>query len=646
MVLKVKVKSKSITILFFFCIITLYGRLSYANNVYECVSNYNEIFNEVKREGTYLPSRETNFICQNQNLAEIIKNSENKEKIIDCSSIVKTAFMNFSIDSCIDVLYQSNIISQVDEESYFNQYTSCINDNKDNINFIEFKSLKNCQNTYLLRKRKSEEKEIVDFCISYLKNDCGNPRNYQKAESIYNNYKDEFMYCYEHDRKFSCDNEQELRMIQRNFSNYKYCLRYDVEGDCKSSNTLSSIQNNQELPYNICRTLGINDDGCLNEDVLKLVQKPHTQEIGQQINFLASCVTNIQDNILCKQYIEDNIDNLILISNSTQCLSDETINQNRKDVCVLHLPPWYDKYKQGFSYCINKYDIKSAHHCSDHFLLATIQDDHSAFDLCLENLTDERCSDYKIIELINKYKTEFIECTNWAKEQNISEKFCLGLQRDIMLGYVLKNWSTNKYLMNKYCKKEEGIESRSEVTSCFHPSKHYVTKPKNFDILCPISCQTITKALSYCLQRPNPPNNISDCTSSLDKDGALLCIENHPMNFANFFNTYMGQNTPDVLGYSECIKKPFYYNFSHNPKKMVRCLKRIGYIEPYKRKNESLTQCVPSSLLNDTFLESIFPWNNDDIEMQDEIRDDERGSGSISLDTEIEMNGRPPTAPQ
>ena len=89
--------------------------------------------------------------------------------------------------------------------------------------------------------------------------------------------------------------------------------------------------------------------------------------------------------------------------------------------------------------------------------------------------------------------------------------------------------------MNKYCAKEGGIESMAtEATSCFKPSKHYVTKTTTSDILCPISCQTITKALTYCLQRPNPPNNISDCTSSLDKDGALLCIENHPMNFSNF----------------------------------------------------------------------------------------------------------------
>lgn len=616
----------------------MYGTFSYANNVTECISNYNEIFNEVKREGSYLPRRDTNFICQNEILAEIIKNTENKEKIIFCSTIAQTTFMNFSIDSCIDVLYRSNLMGGDHEESYFNQYTQCINDNKENMSFIEFKSQKNCQNTDLLEKRKSEEKEIVDFCISYLQSNCGSSKTYQKAKLIYNNYNDEFMYCYKHDRKFFCDNEPELRTIQRNFSQYKYCLRHEIEGDCKNINTLRSIQNNPDLPYNICRNLGIDDDICLDEDVIELVKKTHTQDLGQQLNFLALCITNIQNSILCKQYIEENTDNLTLLSHSTQCLRDETINQKRRDVCVLHLPPWYGKYKQGFSYCINKYNIESTKYCSDHFLLETIQNDSSAFDLCLDNLTDEKCGDYKIIELINKYKTEFTECTSWAQEQNISKSLCFGPPRGILLDHVLKNWSSNKYLMNKYCAKEEGIESMiTEDTSCFKPSKHYVTKTTTSDILCPTSCQTITKALTYCLQRPNPPNNISDCTSSLDKDGALLCIENHPMNFSNFFNTYMEHNTPDVLGFSECIRKPFYYNFSRNPRKMVRCLKRIGYIEPYKRKNQSLTQCIPSSLLNNTFLENIFPWNNVDIEIKEEIRQDDRESGTISLDTEVEM---------
>ena len=178
-------KIKTSFCLLILCTISTYGRFSYANNISECINNYNEIYNEVKREGSYLPERETDFICQNQNLSEIIKNSKNKEQIINCSLIVQTAFMNFSIDSCIDVFYRSNLIGEDNDESYFNQYTRCINDNKENINFIEFKSLKNCQDTSLLEKRKSDEKEIVDFCISYLQNDCRNSKTYQIARLIY-----------------------------------------------------------------------------------------------------------------------------------------------------------------------------------------------------------------------------------------------------------------------------------------------------------------------------------------------------------------------------------------------------------------------------------------------------------------------------
>ena len=631
--------------LYFFSIsfiIISYVPLSYSNNNYDCIQNYNEIFNQVKKKGTYGSFMDANYICENDNLSELIKSSDNKDKIVSCSSLVQTSFMNHSIDACVDVLYRSNSTSSSEEISYFDQYVACISDNKENLNFIEFSSLKNCQNIELLQRRDSEDKELVDFCISFLESDCSKTRIYQKAQWIYNTYKDEYIYCYKNDKRYFCDDEQELRIMQNHFPHYKYCLKYDSGNDCKSAAVLNAIQNNADLTFNTCRTIGIDDEDCLNEGVLELLEESHTNDISEESNnFLVSCITNTHSSILCKQYIDNNKDILLLLSHSTRCLNDETINQERRDVCILHLPAWYDKYKEGFSYCINKYDDESAKLCKDHFLLNIIQSDYNAFDICLEYQGDEQCGDYHVMEIITKYKAEYIECASWTTENNISTDLCFGLQEEGILDHVLKNWNANKYLMTKYCAKNGDTSNEvEEITPCFHPSKDYTTRVTPFDNLCPISCQTITEALAYCLKRTNTPNNISDCTSSLDNNGVLLCIENHPMSFNYLFQSYTkyqtGRREKAIIGFSECLKKPFYYNFSNKPKKMVRCISRIGYIPLLKRKEQSLTQCIPSSLFDDTFFEHIFPWSKERIETQGEVRDDQIESGNLPLETDVE----------
>ncbi|MBT6325260.1 MAG: hypothetical protein HOJ35_04775, partial [Bdellovibrionales bacterium] len=369
------------------------------------------------------------------------------------------------------------------------------------------------------------------------------------------------------------------------------------------------------------------------------------------------------------------------INNIQECIeqNNDISNSEASKACLKWTSSNYQKEKGAFRHCLIKAPEELYYGCQNSMLLSFIgrSDEYKeAFDYCmtLRDIDKKQClgeknhqneiyteSIDKLTFLIHR-KEEFEQCYKFLYDNDINSNTCFN-------PYTLNNWSSTLNLMESFCKDRNTLlDSGNYHLACKSNRRDFrrgdgMTElelkkksrstdlqphQKSFDKLCPVSCETISRAFEHCKRRSNEihadaPYNTEECLETLNKKGVLLCIENHPSDrlrtfsdkHSNLYHRYPRKNKigmPTVHPeFNECLKKPVYQYFEKKPDKVAQCIDEKIFNE-YDRflNTETVMRCIPTlNILLDKFnkvihkVQSLFQPNqksNNNHEIDDRNR--------------------------
>lgn len=378
------------------------------------------------------------------------------------------------------------------------------------------------------------------------------------------------------------------------------------------------------------------------------------------------------------------------ITNIKECIvQNKDINKSEvSKACLKWTSRNYQKEKGAFRHCLNKAPEELYYGCQNSMLLSFIarsSEYREAFDYCmtLRDIDKKQClgeknrqdnTDTETLEkltLLIKRKKEFKECYQFLSENDINSNTCFN-------HYTLDNWSSTLNLMERFCKARNTLlDSGNYHLACQSNRRNYrrgdgMTErelqkksrdtdlqphQKSFDKLCPVSCETISRAYEHCIRRSHEihadaPYNTEECLETLNRKGVLLCIENHPSDrlrtFSNIHsNLYHHYSRKNKIGmpiihpeFNECLKKPVYKYFVKKPEKVAQCIDEKIFNEFERFLNtESVMRCIPTlNILLDKFKEGIrniksFFQPNKQSNINHQIDDSNRSEIDINQET-------------
>jgi len=267
-----------------------------------------------------------------------------------------------------------------------------------------------------------------------------------------------------------------------------------------------------------------------------------------------------------------------------------------------------DEYKDAFDYCMSLRNIDKIN------CIGNNNQDVSGINI------------HEKLTLLIERKVEFQKCYKFVSENDINSSTCFN-------NYTLDNWSSTSKLMERFCKgrntlfdsetlhiacksNQRSFRRGEGMTEEFLQKKSRNNKIqsylKSFNHLCPVSCDTIARAYEHCSKREieeyaGDPDNNEECLEALNKEGVLLCMENHPSNMLRTFtednpSLYHRYTRRNEIGmptvhpeFNECLRKPVYKYFVNKPEKIAQCIdeKIFNAFERFLN-TESVMQCIPT----------------------------------------------------